>query len=67
MIVCNLGRLMWEKKLTIGKLASLAGLHYMTVKNLFEDNLRRVDMDTLNKLCKALECKPGDIFDYTPD
>ena len=26
-----------------------------------------VTMDTINKLCKALKCQPGDLLEYVPD
>ncbi len=28
---------------------------------------KRVDTETINKLCHILECQPGDIMEYVPD
>lgn len=28
---------------------------------------KRVDTETINKLCNILECQPGDIMEHTPD
>ncbi|WP_277614816.1 helix-turn-helix domain-containing protein [Flintibacter muris] len=28
---------------------------------------RRVDTETINKLCTILNCQPGDIMEYVPD
>ncbi|MBR5620206.1 MAG: helix-turn-helix domain-containing protein, partial [Clostridia bacterium] len=28
---------------------------------------KAIRVDTLNKLCKALDCQPGDLFEYVPD
>ena len=28
---------------------------------------KAVKIDTLNKICKALDCQPGDILEYRPD
>lgn len=28
---------------------------------------KRVDTETINKLCTILECQPGDIMEYLPD
>lgn len=28
---------------------------------------KRVDTETINRLCEVLECQPGDIMEYTPD
>lgn len=31
------------------------------------DKNKRVDTETINKLCKLLNCQPGDIMEYIPD
>lgn len=31
------------------------------------DKSRRVDTETINKLCRLLGCQPGDIMEYIPD
>jgi DNA-binding Xre family transcriptional regulator len=31
------------------------------------DKNKRVDTETINKLCKLLNCQPGDIMEYVPD
>lgn len=28
---------------------------------------KRVDTETINRLCEVLNCQPGDIMEYTPD
>ena len=28
---------------------------------------KRVDTETINRLCEVLSCQPGDIMEYTPD
>ncbi len=59
---------MADRKLTLGKTAKGAGLHYMTVKAMFEDeNIQRYDAEVLNKLCKFFGCQPGDILVYEDD
>lgn len=49
--------------------ASAAGLHPVTVnrlKNTYEMP-SRLDRDTLEKLCRVLECQPGDLLRYVPE
>ncbi len=29
---------------------------------LYNDNIKQISLDTLGKLCEALECEPGDLF-----
>ena len=28
---------------------------------------KAVKLDTLNKICRALDCQPGDLLEYVPD
>lgn len=41
------------------------GLHATTVNKLKKNE--RVNTDTINSLCKLLDCQPGDIMEYVPD
>lgn len=41
------------------------GLYAATVDKLRKDE--RVTTDTINRLCKLLNCQPGDIMEYVPD
>ncbi len=41
------------------------GLHAATVEKLKKNE--RVNTDTINSICKLLNCQPGDILEYVPD
>lgn len=41
------------------------GFHSATVTKLRKNE--RVNTDTINSLCKLLNCQPGDIMEYVPD
>lgn len=51
----------------IKDLAEKAGLAAMTVSGLWNNSTQRVDLTTLNSLCAALQCQPGDLLEYVPD
>jgi putative transcriptional regulator len=34
---------------------------------LWYGRVKRIDTDTLEALCKALDCQPGDLLVYVPD
>jgi putative transcriptional regulator len=53
--------------LKIGEMAELAGLSPQTVSGLWNNNTLRVDLSTLNALCEALNCTPGDLLEYLPE
>jgi putative transcriptional regulator len=37
-----------------------------TIVNKLRKN-ERIDTDTISRLCKLLDCQPGDIMEYVPD
>lgn len=41
------------------------GIHAAVMDKLIKN--KNVDISTIDKLCKLLECQPGDILEYTPD
>lgn len=41
------------------------GFHAATVNKLKKNE--RINTDTINSLCKLLDCQPGDILEYIPD
>ncbi len=53
--------------LKIKDMAEKAGLAPMTISGLWNNNTLRVDLSTLNALCRTLQCRPGDLLEYVPD
>ncbi|HEU5103311.1 MAG TPA: helix-turn-helix transcriptional regulator [Roseiflexaceae bacterium] len=51
---------------TIAALAARAGLAYNTAHALYTGRTTRIDHETLNRLCAALDVQPGDLFVYVP-
>lgn len=65
MIEVHLGRLIGERKgNNVARLARDAGLAYSTVYELYRGQAKRLDLETLARLCEALDCQPGDILEY---
>lgn len=56
-----------EKAITVRGLAEETGLPISVINSLRQNASKRVDLQTLNSLCKALECQVGDILVYSPD
>jgi len=67
MIRCHLSRMMGERKMKIVDVAKEAGLHRNTVTLLYNETATRVDMETINSLCKLFDCKVGELFEFIPD
>ncbi len=64
----KLAVVMAERNISNKELAQLIGLHTTSVSRLkTRRRLTRIDEETLNALCKALNCQPGDLMVYEPD
>lgn len=67
MIKLHLSRIMGERKKKISDLAKDTGLHRNGLTRLYNDDTDGIKFDTLDKLCKALDCKVSDIIEYIQD
>ena len=48
-------------------LAKRAGLHYQTVYSLWRGESKQIGLETIEKLCRALGVRPGQLFQLDPD
>ena len=67
MLKNHLSKLMGEKRYSIVEVSRRTGLTTSTISNLYNDKVKRLDFDTLEKLCKLLNCNTQDILEYIPD
>ncbi len=49
------------------RLQLAAELSPQVAQRLWRGEVEKISMATLNRLCRALECQPGDLFNYEPD
>ena len=56
-----------KKGLTQLQLAYKLGMTPQYVQKIENDVTKSFSKDTLNKLCKILDCEPGDLIAYLPD
>ncbi|MGB9662743.1 MAG: helix-turn-helix domain-containing protein [Moorellaceae bacterium] len=66
-ITCKLSTLLGEHRLKMSDVVRGTGLAKNTVLALYHDRVRKVDYGVLEKLCKFLNCQPGDLLVYVPD
>jgi putative transcriptional regulator len=67
---CNLRIIMAKGKLNINQVVEITGLSQPTVSKLYNNepqDVKTVKLETINKLCAALECQPGDLIEYMSD
>ncbi|MEC1247067.1 helix-turn-helix domain-containing protein [Bacillus amyloliquefaciens] len=63
MIKVHLSRLMGERKLNIAEVSRKTGLHRNGITKLYYEETDGIKFDTLEKLCKALECEITDLIE----
>lgn len=61
----KLFKMMIDKKMSNVELASEAGVSLNIITRLKRDQY--IAMDTIEKICQALECKVDDILEFVPD
>ncbi len=67
MIIVRLDRVLADRKMPLGKLADEIGVSIVNLSNLKTGKVKAVRFSTLDAICKALDCQPGDILEYAPD
>ena len=67
MIIVNIEVMLARRKMRVSELAEHLGITLANVSILKNGHAKAIRVETLNKLCKALDCQPGDLFEYVPD
>ncbi len=65
-IVVNLDVQMARRKIKLNELSDLVDISVQNLSVLKTGKARAIRFSTLEKLCKALECSPGDLLEYQP-
>ncbi len=66
-IILRLDRVMADRKMSLNQLAEKVGISNVNLSNIKTGKISAVRFSTLNGICKALGCQPGDILEYIED
>ena len=66
-IVVNIDVMIARRKISAGDLAERIGITPANLSILKNNKAKAVRFSTLEALCKALDCKPADLLDYTEE
>jgi putative transcriptional regulator len=66
-IVVNLDVMLAKRNMRSRELATLVGITEVNLSLLKSGKVKGVRFDTLERICAALECQPGDILEYQPE
>ena len=64
MIKCHLSTLMGQRKMKIADVSRKADLNRSTVTAMYNEDVKRIDVEAVDKLCQLFNCKVSDIFEY---
>ena len=67
MIIINVDVMMAKRKMSLKELAERVGITNANMSVLKTGKVKGVKFTTLNEICKALDCQPGDILEYRED
>jgi len=67
MINIRLDYVLLDKRMKLKDLAEATGLAVNNLSILKTNKARAIRFSTLNSLCKALNCTPGDLIEYVPE
>lgn len=66
MIKCHLSTLMGRERMNIADVIRQTGLSRNAVSALYDERAKRVDINTIEKLCELFSCTVNDLFEYVP-
>ena len=66
-IIVNLDVMMAKRKMSLNELASKVDLTLANLSILKNNHAKAVRFSTLEAICKALNCQPGDILEYVEE
>lgn len=63
-IILRLDRVMADRKISLKELSEKVGVSNVNLSKIKTGKISAVRFSTLDAICKALECQPGDILEY---
>lgn len=66
-IILRLDRVMADRKISLKDLAEQVGIANINISKIKTGKVSAIRFSTLNAICEALDCQPGDILEYQKD
>ena len=66
-IIINIDVMLAKRKMSVTELAEKVGITMANISVLKNGKAKAIRLSTLDAICKALHCQPGDILEYSPD
>ncbi|MGH4122214.1 MAG: helix-turn-helix domain-containing protein [Clostridium sp.] len=65
MIIINIDVMLAKRKMSVTKLSEKVGITLSNISILKNGKAKAIKLETLNKICKTLDCQPGDILEWS--
>lgn len=66
-IIVNLDVMLAKRKMSLGELAQKVDITMANLSILKNNKARAVRFSTLEAICAALDCQPGDLLEFSPE
>ena len=66
-IVLRLDRVMADRKMSLNELSERVGVSNVNLSKIKTGKISAIRFSTLEAICDALHCQPGDILEYDPE
>lgn len=66
-IILRLDRVMADRKMSLNTLSEKVGIANVNLSKIKTGKVSAIRFSTLEAICQALDCQPGDILEYQPD
>lgn len=66
-IILRLDRVMADRKISLNDLSEKVGVSNVNLSKMKNGKISAIRFSTLEAICDALDCQPGDILEYDPD
>ncbi|MDR0948244.1 MAG: helix-turn-helix transcriptional regulator [Lachnospiraceae bacterium] len=64
MIIINVDFMLAKRKMSVTELTARVGITMANISLIKNGKVKALKLSTLDKLCEALDCQPGDILEY---
>ena len=63
-IIINIDVMLAKRKMSVTQLSELVGITMANISVLKNGKAKAIKVDTLDKICRALDCQPGEILEW---
>lgn len=67
MIIINIDVMLARRKMSVTELSNRVGITMANISVLKNGRAKAIRIETLDRICAALDCQPGDILEWRPE